>query len=101
MGPLIDQLYRRSHAVAQEELARTVAKLSGVADADRQQLEELTRRIVNKLLHDPIQVLRETQTLHSPMTPYLHAVEKLFKLEEPAAQTPDPPPDAAKTDGEA
>jgi glutamyl-tRNA reductase len=67
--------------VAQEELARTIAKLSGINNGDRAQLEELTRRIVNKLLHDPIQVLRETETVHSPMAPYLHAVEKLFKLE--------------------
>jgi glutamyl-tRNA reductase len=101
MGPMIDQLYQRSHAVAQEELTRTVAKLTGVTDGDRQQLEELTRRIVNKLLHDPIRVLRESQTLHAPMAPYLHAVEKLFKLEEPTSEMPSPPPDAAKPDGEA
>lgn len=101
MGPLIDQLYQRSHALAQEELARTVAKLSGMTNGDRQQLEELTRRIVNKLLHDPIQVLRDTQTFHTPMTPYLHAVEKLFKLEGQAAETPDPSADQGKSEGQA
>ena len=101
MGPLINQLYQRSHALAQEELARTIAKLSGVSNGDRQQLEELTRRIVNKLLHDPIQVLRDTQTLHSPMTPHLHAVEKLFKLEEPAPDSANPPADEGKSEGQA
>ncbi|MGD0767128.1 MAG: glutamyl-tRNA reductase [Tepidisphaeraceae bacterium] len=89
MGPLIDHLYQRSHALAQEELARTVAKLSGVTDADKQQLEELTRRIVNKLLHDPIQVLRDSEPAHAPMTQYLHAVEKLFKLEDDDASKPE------------
>jgi len=91
LGPLIDHLYQRSHALAQEELARTVAKLSGVTDGDKQQLEELTRRIVNKLLHDPIQVLRDSEPGHAPMTQYLHTVEKLFKLEN----------DDAKPEGEA
>lgn len=90
MGPLIDQLYKRSHAVAQEELSRTVSKLAGITTGDREHLEELTRRIVNKLLHDPIQVLRETETVHTPMTQYLHAIEKLFKLEG----------DESKPDGE-
>jgi glutamyl-tRNA reductase len=99
MGPLIEQLYQRSHALAQDELSRTVGRLSGVTDGDRRQLEELTRRIVNKLLHDPIQVLRETQSVHMPMTPYLHAVEKLFKLEGQAASTESPEP--AKPGGEA
>ena len=93
MGPMIDQLYQRSHAVAQEELNRSIAKLSSVSEGDRQQLEELTRRIVNKLLHDPIQVLRDTHDLHTRMTPYLHAVEKLFKLE-------DAPPDGERPAGE-
>jgi glutamyl-tRNA reductase len=101
MGPMIDQLYQRSHALAQEELARTVAKLSAVTDDDKRQLEELTRRIVNKLLHDPIQVLRETDGAHAPMTRYLHAVEKLFKLEEPAPTESDRPAADDQPHGEA
>jgi glutamyl-tRNA reductase len=81
LGPLIDQLYQRSHALAQDELGKTIGKLSGATDDDKRNLEELTRRIVNKLLHDPIQVLRDVSTEHAPMSQYLHAVEKLFNLE--------------------
>jgi glutamyl-tRNA reductase len=99
MGPLIDQLYQRSHSIAQEELARTLGKLPGVSPADKEQLEALTRRIVNKLLHDPVQVIRDGDGSHAPMSQYLHAVEKLFKLESenraPAQQ------DAEKSDGHA
>ena len=80
MGPLIDQLYQKSHAVAQEELTRILGKLSAVSAADQQQLEELTRRIVNKLLHDPVQALRESDADHAPMSQYLHAIQQLFKL---------------------
>jgi len=81
MGPLIDELFRRSHALAQEELARTLDKLADLSPAQRRQLEDLARRIVNKLLHDPIQMLRQSQATHAPMSQYLHAMEKLFKLD--------------------
>ena len=81
MGPIIDQLYQRSHAVAQEELTRICGKLSNLSEDDRRQIEDLMRRIVNKLLHDPVQALRDSEGEHAPMTQYLHAVQKLFKLE--------------------
>jgi glutamyl-tRNA reductase len=81
MGPLIDELFRRSHALAQEELARTLGKLEELSPSQRQQLEDLARRIVNKLLHDPIQMLRQSQAAHAPMSQYLHAMQKLFNLD--------------------
>ena len=81
MGPLIDQLFKRYHQVAQEEVNRTLNKLPNVTDAERQHLEELARRIVNKLLHGPVQRLRNTDNVHSPGTGYLHALEKLFQLD--------------------
>jgi glutamyl-tRNA reductase len=82
MGPVIDQLYKRYHALAQEELARTINKLPNLTDAEREHLEELSRRIVNKLLHDPIQALRESDATHTPAAAYLHALTKLFHLPE-------------------
>jgi glutamyl-tRNA reductase len=96
MGPLIDELFRRSHALAQEELARTLGKLADVSPAQRRQLEDLARRIVNKLLHDPIQMLRQSQATHAPMGQYLHAMEKLFNLDADAAggDASDAKPDA-------
>ncbi len=81
LGPSIHRLYRRYHAVAQEELARTLNKLPNVSDSERAHLEDLARRIVNKLLHDPVQVLRRSENAHVPMSQYLHAMEKLFQLE--------------------
>ncbi|HEX4054925.1 MAG TPA: glutamyl-tRNA reductase [Tepidisphaeraceae bacterium] len=93
VGPLIDQLYQRSHALAQEELTRIVGKLSAVSDDDKRQLEDLMRRIVNKLLHDPVQAMRDGDGGHAPMSQYLHAVQKLFKLEDHALD------DVDKSDG--
>ncbi len=89
LGPVIDQLYRRSHAVAQEELTRALQKLPNISPSEKQHLEDLTRRIVNKLLHDPVQMLRDTQSTHQPTERYVHAMEKLFKLEESGADAKD------------
>ena len=83
LGPLIDELHRRWHAVANDELQRTLGKFPDISAEERQYLEELTRRIVNKLLHDPIRQLRDSGEMHGPATQYLHAMEKLFGLDEP------------------
>src|SRR5205814_465943 len=52
LGPAIQRLYERYHQIAQEELARTLNKLPSVGAPERAHLEDLARRIVNKLLHD-------------------------------------------------
>jgi glutamyl-tRNA reductase len=82
LGPAIDALYKRYHAVAQDELARTLNKLPNISDAERAHLEDLARRIVNKLLHDPVTTLRESEGMHTNAAQYLHALEKLFQLEQ-------------------
>ena len=82
MGPVIERLSERYHQLAREELDRTISKLGSVTDEEKAHLEELTRRIVNKLLHDPIRTLREGDNPHVSPAAYLHVVEKMFKLEE-------------------
>jgi glutamyl-tRNA reductase len=93
MGPTIDRLYQHYHRLAQEELSRTLTKLPNVGEAEKAHLEELTRRIVNKLLHGPVQTLRESGgqggSHVSAAGPYLHALEKLFGLEGEGAQGAD------------
>jgi glutamyl-tRNA reductase len=88
LGPAIDRLYQRMHEMAREELERTIGKLSGMNNGDRAHLEELSRRIVNKLLHEPIDAMRRADELHGPAQQYLHALEKLFGLTD--AQNTDP-----------
>jgi glutamyl-tRNA reductase len=91
MGPAIDRLYRRYHTMAQEELARTVAKLPGIGEQEKAQLEECVRRLVNKVLHDPVRKLRQSDAAHAPAAQYLHALEMLFQLkdEEPPGEGDD------------
>lgn len=87
MGPLIERLYQKQHELAREELERTLAKLPGVSEENRAQLEELARRIVNKLLHDPVKRLRDAE--HTRGVPYLHTLEKLFELSAESTETGD------------
>jgi glutamyl-tRNA reductase len=93
VGPSIDALYKRYHAVAREELDRTLNKLPNLSEVEREHLEELSRRLVNKLLHDPIKALRESDNTHGPTSAYLHALSKLFDLpeENQSDSTPDEP----------
>jgi len=55
-GPLIEQVLRHGEAIRQAELARA-ARLS--PSTDLQLLDELTSRIVSKVLHAPITAIRE------------------------------------------
>ncbi len=79
LGPTIDALFKRSHQLARDE----VDKLA-VNETERQQRYELARRIVNKMLHDPMQALRRADATHGPQ--YVHALEQLFRL--PGSSTP-------------
>lgn len=80
IGPLIDALYKRYHDIAHQEVSRMLNKLPNLTDAERVHLEDLGRRIVNKLLHDPIQQLRTSDSLHAPTAQYLNVLERLFHL---------------------
>jgi glutamyl-tRNA reductase len=94
LGPAIHRLYSRYHQIAQDELARTLNKLPNVNPAEKAHLEDLARRIVNKLLHDPVQVLRRSDNTHLPVTQYLHALEKLFQLGDEGVKPEEKPADS-------
>ncbi|MGA2497150.1 MAG: glutamyl-tRNA reductase [Tepidisphaeraceae bacterium] len=83
LGPLIETLYQRYHDMAMEEVSRTVRKLGQGGNGERERLEELARRIVNKLLHDPVKMIRNAEGLDSPADQSMHLIEKLFGLAEP------------------
>ncbi len=89
MGPMIDRLYKRYQDIAAQEVARTVKKLGPLDEQEKSHLEELARRLVNKLLHDPIQTLRQSDAMHGPAAQYLHAMEQLFKLNAPDGEDED------------
>lgn len=80
LGPLIERLFERSHAIAREEVQRAVNKLPDITEEERQHLDDLARRIVNKLLNDPVQTVRNGGSANGSDA-YVHALAKLFRLE--------------------
>ncbi|MFV0256956.1 MAG: glutamyl-tRNA reductase [Acidimicrobiales bacterium] len=59
VGPLIGGLHGWADEVRTAELDRYAAKLVGMADADREVVEALSRTLVAKILHRPTVVLRD------------------------------------------
>ena len=98
IGPTIDRLYKRYHRLAREELDRTFNKLPALSAGDKEAVEDMARRIVNKMLHRPVQALRgpDGQAGAPTHRAYMHALEKLFDL-EPGDQAENTAPEAPQT----
>ncbi len=54
LAPTIRALRARAEQVRQHELARAGVRLAGLDPAQREAIDQVTRGLVNKLLHDPI-----------------------------------------------
>ncbi len=78
-GPVIRQLRDEWGAVRDAELAQLFARRSGWADEDRAAVERSVNRIVNKLLHPPLEALKEEARRGEPGT-LLDSFRRLFRL---------------------
>jgi glutamyl-tRNA reductase len=58
--PTIVSLRERLEAIRRGELDKALARLPGASDETRQVLEALSQSIVNKVLHTPIEKLRDS-----------------------------------------
>jgi glutamyl-tRNA reductase len=76
---LLTQLRERLHAIGDEELKRTLGKLNGLSDGQKQEVQELTRRIVNKVLHPPSEMLRSAQ-IDTTSRSLSEVIRKLFGI---------------------
>ena len=82
LGPSINALYTRYHSMADDELNRVLTKLPELNAEARAKLQEAARRIVNKVLHDPVEALKRGEAAHDATSDrYRHALEKLFRLD--------------------
>jgi glutamyl-tRNA reductase len=54
LAPTIRALRARAEQLRQQELARAAARLAGLDERERAAVEAVTRRLVDKLLHDPM-----------------------------------------------
>jgi glutamyl-tRNA reductase len=85
--PTIRDLRQRAEDVRTRELGRAVARIN-LEDAGREQIEALTRSIVNKILHAPLARLR-AETDREEGLAMLEAARELFALSDASL-----PPDA-------
>ena len=71
--------------------SRTLGKLPNASEPEKAHLEELARRLVNKLLHAPLRTLKQSDGPHlGAGGAYVHAVERLFGLALPAGEGEGP-----------
>jgi glutamyl-tRNA reductase len=87
--PTIRDLRSRAEAIRSREVERALARL-GAAESPREVLEQLTRGLVNKLLHAPIARLRAQEDREQGLAT-LEAARALFALDE-REPPEDPPP---------
>lgn len=90
--PLLRRLRLQAEAIAQAEVAKTLGRHGdGLTDAQRESVEALARAVVNKLLHQPTQQIREAGLRNDGAL--LDAAATLFDLgPRPGVELPAPVP---------
>ncbi len=80
-GPVVKRLREEWHDIKDRELQQLFKRLEHVDESERQAIERTVDRIVNKLLHPPLQTLRNEAKEGTPHG-LLHALKQLFHLGE-------------------
>jgi glutamyl-tRNA reductase len=80
-APVISGLRRGMEEPKRAELERLFNKLPELDDRSRAEIEQFADRLVNKLLHPPLESIRDA-TLEGPPHGLLDALRRLFRLEE-------------------
>jgi glutamyl-tRNA reductase len=86
--PTIVALRDKLEAIRQAEVARLLPAMNLADPRQREAVERLTTSIVNKILHDPLTVLRRHKTDPSEAF-YIEAARLLFQLDADADADPD------------
>lgn len=81
VAPVITNLTRNAHDIREKELARTLNKLGDLSQKEREEIEYLTNRVVNKLLNSPIEAIRE-EAASGDGYRLTDAAQRLFGLAE-------------------
>ncbi len=86
--PTIVALRQQLEEVRLAEVDKTLSSLSGLNDKERKAIESMTSAIVNKILHQPTNVLKQANN-NGDGNLYIDAVRTLFDLPDPVDQKPD------------
>lgn len=77
--PAISKLQQRAESIRQDEMERVKGKLSDLSASELKAVEQLSKGIINKMLHSPMVHLRGLDDLEE-RTQTLKNIEALFKL---------------------
>ena len=80
-GPTIRRLRERADALKDDEVSRLLAKLDHLDERSRDEIQRSFHRLVNKILHPPLESLRDEAESGSPHG-LLHALKRLFQLDD-------------------
>lgn len=80
-GPTIKRLKERADEMKQDELTRLLHKLGPVDERTREEVSRSFDRLVNKLLHPPLESLRDEAQSGTPHG-LLDALKRLFRLQD-------------------
>jgi glutamyl-tRNA reductase len=80
-APVITGLRRNLEEPMQSELVRLFNKLPELTDAERGEITQFANRLVNKMLHPPLESLRDAAE-EGPPHGLLDALRRLFRLDD-------------------
>ena len=80
-GPTIKRLKEVADEIKDEELSRLLRKLNELDDRGREEIQRSFDRLVNKLLHPPLESLRNESQRGTPHG-LLEALKRLFQLQD-------------------
>lgn len=72
----IGALVRKAEDIRQSQLAMTLKKLRGLSQEERDSLEAMTRAMMQKVLHEPIEHLKEDQSCAATVSDLFHLGEE-------------------------
>lgn len=80
--PAIVSMVDEMNAIRADELAKTLRALRDLSPEQQEEIEYLTKRIVNKILQRPLSQLKREMSDHTDPHSVLHLVRRLFGLKE-------------------
>lgn len=94
--PVLTEMRARMEDLRTRELADALRRLQNLQPAERAAVEELSRTLMNKFLHEPTVRLRAAAANGRGLG-VVDTARYLFGLERPSAETPEVAPAASKT----
>ena len=80
-GPVIARFREGLEKSQAAELERLFTRLPDLDERSRQEIEQFADRLVGKMLHPPLESLRD-ESQHGPPHGLLEALQRLFQLKD-------------------